>query len=72
LIHELTNVLDVETPLGRGWAIILEASTQEYYWTVVLKDTRAIVTFRQKEIRLARNYTLGIDFPHDKMKDLLG
>jgi hypothetical protein len=29
--------------------------------------TRAIVTFRQSELRVARNYTLAIDFPLDDM-----
>lgn len=53
---QLSETLSVDTPLGHGRALIFESGEDDNYWTVAL-DNGAIVTFRQKQIRMARSYT---------------
>lgn len=53
---QLSETISVDTPLGHGRAIIFESGEDDNYWTVAL-DNGAIVTFRQKQIRMARSYT---------------
>ena len=61
----------VETPLGRGYAIVLETGPDDSFWTVILNDTRAFVTFRQRELRAARCYTYGRGVSDEQMKDII-
>ena len=56
MILQLTELIPVETPLGSGYAIIIESSAHDYYWTVALEN-QALVTFTQDKIRIARSYT---------------
>jgi len=58
-MHELEDKLEVETPLGRGKAILVSESDYDTFWTVVLDDSCAIVTFRQHELKVVRNYGMG-------------
>ncbi len=71
-MHELTNTLEVETPLGRGKAILIESSDHDYFWTVILNDSCALVTFRQHQIKATRNYSMGWGMSDDDMKGVLG
>lgn len=62
----------VDTPLGRGYAVMVETGHHDQYWTVELQSSGALVTFQQKEIRVARAYTLGIRMNSEDMKKILG
>jgi hypothetical protein len=70
-IHELQNFIPVDTPLGRGDAILIEDADNTYYWTVVLHETRALVTFEQPQLKVTRNYTAGWGFSHEDMRDII-
>lgn len=56
MIHELREPLPVITPVGRGYALLVETGWHDAYWTVIL-STGAMVTFTQDRIRAARSYT---------------
>lgn len=58
-MHEFHDKLEVETSLGRGKAILVDNSDYDTFWTVVLDDSRSIVTFRQHELKVVRNYGMG-------------
>ena len=68
---ELTEWLEVETPQGRGYAIIFESDNDENFWTVILNETGAIVTFKQKFVKASPNYSWGRNFPHEHMAEIL-
>jgi hypothetical protein len=70
-MHELSQYLLVDTPLGRGQAILIENAGQEVFWTVILNDNGAFVTFKQEKIRAARNYSLGRYMSDQEMKDIV-
>lgn len=70
-MKELRNLLEVETPLGRGIAILVSDVDHDTFWTVVLNDTRAIVTFRQHQLLAVRNYTMGWGMSDDDMREVL-
>jgi hypothetical protein len=61
-IHEFADSVPVKTPLGDGYALFVETTAQDHFWTVAL-DNGALVTFPQDQVRAARNYTRrrGID-----------
>jgi hypothetical protein len=56
------DLVPMETPLGPGYAVIVETSAHDYWWTVALADG-ALVTFSQDRVRMARSYShrRGID-----------
>jgi len=58
MILQLPEVIPMETPLGSGYAILVEAGQHDQYWTIAL-GTGALVTFRQDQIRIANSYTHG-------------
>ena len=51
----LPELIEMETPLGRGHAIVLETTAHDYFWTVVLGNG-ALVTFPQDKVRAARSF----------------
>jgi hypothetical protein len=55
---QLEEMISVDTPQGHGYAIIFESAEFDNFWTVILKSG-AIVTFRQKQIRVRADYTRG-------------
>ncbi len=61
--HEFHEPIPVETPLGNGRAILVERTPHDYFWTVAMDDSQALVTFCQNKIRMRRSYTheRGID-----------
>jgi hypothetical protein len=67
-IHEFADPIPVDTPLGRADALFVEASGHEQYWTCVIYETRAIVSFKQRYLKLAPNYTAQRGQSHDEMK----
>jgi hypothetical protein len=68
---QLNEIIPVKTPLGDGYAIILEGNAHEYYWTVALNENCAIVTFRQDQIRISRSYTHGRRIDDKEMKEII-
>lgn len=53
---QLEEPFPVITPLGKGYAILVDTGAHDQYWTVAL-DSGALVTFAQDRIRIARSYT---------------
>lgn len=70
-MHELRTMLAVDTPLGWGHAILVADTDQDTYWTVVLAETGAIVTFRQDQITACRNYSNGWNFTDAEMSKII-
>jgi hypothetical protein len=69
-IHEITQLFQVETPLGPGWTIFLETTAHDYFYTVALENG-ALVTFTQDNIRIAESYTHGRGMSHKQMKKVI-
>jgi len=67
---QLNEAISVETPLGRGHAILIETGVDDYWWTVAL-DTGAIVTFSQDKIRMTKSYSGGRGITDEKMKEII-
>lgn len=70
-MHELNNILEVETPLGRGHAFLIESADNDYFWTVILDESCAIVTFRQNQLKAVRNYSMGWGFTDAEMLKII-
>jgi len=60
-LHELNGVIEVDTPLGRGRVLFFDPAGNDgdAFWYVVM-PTGAVVCARNREIRLAPNWTLGV------------
>ncbi len=58
---QLNPSIPVETPKGKGQAVILIDYSAEHdlYWVVFLDESRECWTFNNKDIRIQENYTLG-------------
>jgi len=69
-VTELREHIPVRTPLGDGYAILVETGGHDQYWTVVLASG-ALVTFRQDQIRLAESYTQGRGMSHARMRNVV-
>lgn len=70
MIHEFHERIYVDTPLGRGRAILVETGNEEHYWTVEIIETHALVTFRQHKVRIRANYTEG-GVSDERMKEII-
>ena len=66
-ILQLQEMIPVGTPLGDGYALILETQSHDHYWTVALGNG-ARVTFRQDQLRIANSYTHGRGITDAQMK----
>lgn len=71
MYHEFNDPIEVDTPLGRGRAILIFSSAHDNYWTVILSETLAIVDFPQKKLRACRNYTAGLKMSDTEMKEII-
>lgn len=69
MILQLSELIPMKTPLGDGYAILVEGGQHDQYWTIAL-DTGALVTFRQDQIRIADSYTHGRGKSHADMRDI--
>jgi hypothetical protein len=54
---EFHEPIPVDTPLGSGRALFVERTPHDYFWTVALDDTQALVTFCQNKLRICKSYT---------------
>ena len=70
MIHEFSELVPVETPLGEGYAMLFEAGEHDAYWTVVLENG-AVVTFPQDRIRVSRSYTHGRGISDAEMREII-
>jgi hypothetical protein len=71
MFHEFHEPIEVDTPLGRGRALLIERTQHDYWWTVALQNG-AVVTFVQSQIKLTRSYTHGRGVTHAQMKTMVG
>ena len=65
---QLEELIPVETPLGDGYAIMVDSEAQDNYWTVAL-ESGALVTFRQEQIRVSASYTYGRGITDRRMRE---
>lgn len=70
MIHQFPELISVNTPIGHGYAMLLEPGEFDSYWTVVM-DNGAVVTFPQEQIRVSRSYTHGRGISHRQMKAII-
>ena len=68
---QLQELIPVTTPLGKGYAILVDAGQQDQYWTIALSNG-ALVTFRQDQIRIARSYTHSRSMTDEQMMQAIG
>jgi hypothetical protein len=54
-ILEFADPIPVKTPVGNGYALFVESTQHDHYWTCVL-DNGAVLTVTQDRIRVARCY----------------
>lgn len=71
MLIQLKDLIPMTTPLGPGWAIILEARAHDYFWTVALDETGALVTFTQDQVRIANSYTHHRGIDHARMREII-
>jgi hypothetical protein len=62
MMIRLEPPIEVETPKGRGWAIVLRDYGYDYddLWTCLISETKEFWTFRNKEIKGVDNLTFGV------------
>jgi len=70
MISQLQELIPMETPLGSGYAIMIESTAHDYYWTVALENG-ALVTFPQSKIRISRCYTYGRGIKDNEMATII-
>lgn len=66
----LNEHMPVTTPLGDGYAILIEATAHDYYWTVAL-ESGALVSFTQDKIRIANSYTYHRGISDERMREIV-
>lgn len=61
MIHQLNPTIPLETPKGRGFAHFLIDYSQEHdlLWVVFLDSNGECWTFKNSEIRIQKNLSLG-------------
>ena len=61
MILQLSPVLEVDTPKGRGHAeFLLDYGPEaDLLWVVVMRDTGEIWTFRNADLRATANISIG-------------
>lgn len=61
MIHQLNPTIPLETPKGRGFAHFLIDYSQEHdlLWVVFLDSDGECWTFKNSEIRIQKNISLG-------------
>lgn len=70
MLIQLTEAIQVETPLGKGYAILVESTSEDQYWTVALQNG-ALVTFMQSKIRIANSYTQERGITDEQMRSII-
>lgn len=70
MILQLNDLIPMETPLGFGYAILVESNAHDQYWTIALNNG-ALVTFPQEKIRISKSYTHSRGISNDEMKEII-
>lgn len=70
MIIQLPEPIPMVTPLGNGYAVVLQADGHDYWWTVALENG-ALVTFSQDRIRIARSYSHRRGISDDEMRRII-
>lgn len=68
--YEFQQSKRIKTPLGMGYVWFVETEHDDNWYTICL-DNGAIVTFKQSQIRIARNYTLNRGIINEEMKVII-
>lgn len=71
VVTQLAEFIAVETPLGDGYAVLVETGGDDQLWTVIISNSRAFVTFPQNKLRAKRSYTHGRDLNDAQMLEIL-
>jgi hypothetical protein len=71
LIYEFHEPIEVETPLGKGRALFVERTPHDYFWTVALADSQALVTFCQDKLRICKSYTHERGISDQQMREII-
>lgn len=68
---QLSPVLPVDTPKGKGFAHFLIDYSQEHdlHWVVFLDESGECWTFNNREVRMQKNITLGRTFEAKEAKE---
>ena len=69
-IHEFEDPIAVITPCGRGFALFVDTSPHQNWWTVAISETCALITYPQNKIKIHRSYTHGRGITDEMMKEL--
>lgn len=70
MIIQLNEMISVETKIGHGYAMIFETGEHDNFWTVAM-DNGAVVTFRQDQIRISRDYSHGRGISNREMRKII-
>jgi hypothetical protein len=62
MILRLEPPVELETPKGRGWAIILRdyGWDHEDLWTCIIAETRELWTFKNSQVTATSNFTFDV------------
>ena len=71
MFHEFHEPIPVDTPLGTGRAILVERTQHDYWWTVAMDDTQALVTFAQNKLRICRSYSQERGISDEEMRMII-
>lgn len=69
-VIQLNELIPMDTPLGRGYAIIFETGEHDNWWTVALENG-SVVTFAQEKIRIQRSYSHDRGISNKEMKEII-
>lgn len=74
MIIQLNPLIEVSTPKGNGYAMFLidYGMDTDLYWIVAINNTGEIWTFANRELRMAKNITLGRMLDNDKKMNYHG
>lgn len=70
MIHEFKELIQVNTPLGKGLALFIECGNHDYWWNVIL-NTGAVVSFPQNKIKVSRSYSHGRGINDKQMRKIV-
>lgn len=67
MIHQLDPPMPLDTPKGRAWAYFILDRGQDHdlEWITFIRETGECWTFRNQDIRLAMNMTMGVRKPKE-------
>ena len=60
--------IPLDTPRGRAWAYVLIDRSQDHdlEWVCFIRDTGECWTYRNQEVRLVENETMGVRYANGR------